>query len=33
MNRYNRYYEVEYPIKYQLDYIEIMCLLEELWDN
>lgn len=32
MNRYDRYDE-DYPLKYRLDYIQVMCLLEELWEE
>lgn len=32
MNRYN-HYDVDYPVQYQFDYIEMMCLLEEIWEN
>ena len=32
MNKYNQY-EKDYPIKYQYDYIEMMCLLEEIWEE
>ena len=33
MNRYSRPYEDSYPVKYQIDYITMMCLLEELWEE
>lgn len=33
MNRYIRQYDNDYPIKYRVDYITMMCMLEELWND
>ena len=32
MKRYNRHYEDNYPMRFRVDYVTIMCMLDELWE-